>query len=129
MDAGLFDVLHDPAEHDGSRLVGDRIDVELERVLDELIDQHRMFWRRIDGARHVPIERAHVVHDRHAARPDGPLQLDASVGIACFPTDGNDPDTLLAHADRAMYASKRQTPGRRTAGVAPSLDDAGVPAG
>jgi diguanylate cyclase (GGDEF)-like protein/PAS domain S-box-containing protein len=34
--------------------------------------------------------------------PDGPFQLDASVGIACFPTDGSDPEALIAHADRAM---------------------------
>jgi diguanylate cyclase (GGDEF)-like protein/PAS domain S-box-containing protein len=40
--------------------------------------------------------------------PDGLFRLDASVGIACFPEDGNDPATLLAHADRAMYAAKRQ---------------------
>jgi diguanylate cyclase (GGDEF)-like protein/PAS domain S-box-containing protein len=40
--------------------------------------------------------------------PDGLFRLDASVGIACFPADGSDPDTLLAHADRAMYAAKRQ---------------------
>ena len=39
--------------------------------------------------------------------PEGVFQLDASVGIACFPADGTDPDTLLAHADRAMYAAKR----------------------
>ena len=40
--------------------------------------------------------------------PDGLFRLDASVGIACFPEDGSDPETLLAHADRAMYAAKRQ---------------------
>jgi diguanylate cyclase (GGDEF)-like protein/PAS domain S-box-containing protein len=39
---------------------------------------------------------------------DGPIQLDASVGIACFPADGSDAETLLGHADRAMYAAKRQ---------------------
>ena len=44
------------------------------------------------------------------ALPDGSISLDASVGIACFPTDGTDPDTLLAHADRAMYAAKRRRP-------------------
>lgn len=38
---------------------------------------------------------------------NGTVHLDASVGIACYPTDGTDPDTLLAHADRAMYAAKR----------------------
>jgi diguanylate cyclase len=40
--------------------------------------------------------------------PDGLFRLDASVGIACFPTDGTDPDGLLAQADRAMYAAKRR---------------------
>lgn len=38
-----------------------------------------------------------------------PFQLDASVGIACFPGDGDDVATLLAHADCAMYAVKRRS--------------------
>jgi len=41
--------------------------------------------------------------------PDGLFRLDASIGIACFPADGSDPDSLLAHADRAMYAAKRES--------------------
>lgn len=48
------------------------------------------------------------------ALPDGPLQLDASTGIACFPADGSDLDTLLASADHAMYADKRQAAQRRS---------------
>ncbi len=32
----------------------------------------------------------------------------ASVGVALFPEDGHDPDTLLRHADMAMYAAKRE---------------------
>jgi len=47
--------------------------------------------------------------------PDGWITLDASVGIACFPADGNDPESLLAHADRAMYAAKRRASPRHTA--------------
>ncbi|MDR6990709.1 sensor domain-containing diguanylate cyclase [Luteimonas sp. 3794] len=39
---------------------------------------------------------------------DRPFQLDASIGIACFPVDGSDAATLLAHADREMYAVKRR---------------------
>ncbi len=34
------------------------------------------------------------------------LELDASVGIAMFPRDGNDAHTLLRRADLAMYAAK-----------------------
>ena len=40
--------------------------------------------------------------------PEGAFHLDASIGIACFPDNGNDAETLLAHADRAMYESKRE---------------------
>lgn len=39
--------------------------------------------------------------------PDGAIHLDASIGVACYPVDGVDPDALLAQADRAMYAAKR----------------------
>lgn len=39
---------------------------------------------------------------------DGLFRLDASIGIACFPADGSDPETLLSHADRAMYEAKRE---------------------
>lgn len=31
-----------------------------------------------------------------------------SIGVACFPEDGNDADTLLRHADGHMYQVKRQ---------------------
>ncbi|MGZ3236944.1 MAG: diguanylate cyclase domain-containing protein [Burkholderiaceae bacterium] len=34
------------------------------------------------------------------------LNLHASVGIAIYPTDGNDPETLLTNADKAMYQAK-----------------------
>lgn len=40
--------------------------------------------------------------------PDGPIRLDCSIGIACYPADAGEPAALLAHADRAMYAAKRE---------------------
>lgn len=43
---------------------------------------------------------------------DSLFRLDASIGIACFPADGSDLDTLLAHADRSMYVDKRRRPQR-----------------
>ncbi len=35
------------------------------------------------------------------------LQLSASLGVALFPQDGSDPDTLLRHGDQAMYHAKQ----------------------
>ncbi|PMS37372.1 diguanylate cyclase/phosphodiesterase [Trinickia symbiotica] len=34
------------------------------------------------------------------------LRVSASIGIACFPDDGDDPHTLVTHADAAMYHAK-----------------------
>ncbi|MDH6157660.1 EAL domain-containing protein [Janthinobacterium sp. CG_23.4] len=34
------------------------------------------------------------------------VQVSASVGVALYPSDGEDPDSLLRHADQAMYAAK-----------------------
>lgn len=39
---------------------------------------------------------------------NGNLPLTASIGIACFPVDACTPQALLAHADAAMYASRRK---------------------
>jgi len=43
---------------------------------------------------------------------DQNVQIGASIGIARYPSDGEDPDTLTKHADAAMYAAK--SAGRNT---------------
>jgi GGDEF domain-containing protein len=43
-----------------------------------------------------------VVEDRE-------YTISASIGVAKFPEDGADPDTLLEHADMAMYRAKRNS--------------------
>ncbi|MGG1949398.1 EAL domain-containing protein [Trinickia sp. NRRL B-1857] len=44
------------------------------------------------------------------ARPvwidDTEFYVETSIGVACFPTDGTDPETLLRRADLAMYRAK-----------------------
>jgi diguanylate cyclase (GGDEF)-like protein/PAS domain S-box-containing protein len=59
-------------------------------------------------------EAAGVLAERIVTRLGAPYRLEASVwrasaslGIACFPADGEDPGSLLRHADRALYAAKR----------------------
>ncbi|MBI3899468.1 MAG: GGDEF domain-containing protein [Gammaproteobacteria bacterium] len=44
---------------------------------------------------------------RDALRLYTPDRLSASIGIATYPSCGTDAETLVRHADRAMYAAKR----------------------
>src|SRR5579884_3068122 len=49
------------------------------------------------------------------------VQVDASVGVALYPDHGNDLETLLRHADIAMYQAKARREGSRL--YRPSQDD------
>jgi diguanylate cyclase (GGDEF)-like protein len=35
-----------------------------------------------------------------------PLSVSASIGLALYPEDGDEPETLLRRADKAMYRAK-----------------------
>ena len=64
---GVLDVLHDAADHD-ALAVGDRVDVGLERVLEEAVDEHRPVLRHARRAcRSSPRSDGCVVHDLHRA--------------------------------------------------------------
>src|SRR6185503_12240667 len=66
VDAGLLDVLHDATDvHLGA--VAQRIDVDLDGVLEEAVDQDGMFGRQLGGAGYVALQGLVVVHDLHAA--------------------------------------------------------------
>ena len=50
-----------------------------------------------------------TVRSRHYTTPDGALiPLSISIGVACYPSDGPSRPGLMAVADAAMYAAKRQ---------------------
>src|SRR5438552_1707482 len=50
--AGFLDMLHHAADRDDPA-VSDRVDVDLERVLEELVDEHRMVGRHPHRLAHV----------------------------------------------------------------------------
>ena len=66
VDAGLLDVLHDPADVDLGA-VAECVDVDLDGVLEEPVDQHRVLGRELGGAGDVALQRLLVVDDLHAA--------------------------------------------------------------
>jgi PAS domain S-box-containing protein len=84
-----------PARGDSrvARLGGDEFTVLLTNVADQ-DDVDRILQRLVDAIR-VPIDCfGHEVH------------VGASIGVALFPRDGDDVDSLLRKADLAMYAAK-----------------------
>ena len=117
LDLDGFKEVNDRGGHD----IGDRLLREVAQRLQQGLRKGDLV-ARVGGDEFVALLPG--CHDAEAARavadglraclgppftlPDGLFRLDTSVGIACFPEDGSDPDTLLSHADRAMYAAKRQ---------------------
>jgi diguanylate cyclase (GGDEF)-like protein len=78
-----------------ARLGGDEFGVVLSRVEDR------------EGA-WVAADRLSTELDQPLVFEGTPLALGASVGVAVFPDDGEQPDLLVEVADQAMYAIKRQ---------------------
>lgn len=121
LDLDGFKGANDRGGHDA----GDRLLRDVARRLQQALRQGDLvarvggdeFVALLPGCRDAATARA-IAEDLRASLsppytlPDGPFQLDASFGIACFPADGTDPDTLVAHADRAMYVAKRNRPPR-----------------
>jgi diguanylate cyclase (GGDEF)-like protein/PAS domain S-box-containing protein len=62
----------------------------------------------LDEARHV-VERVlrHVCQPYSLGLKTGPVSVTASIGATVYPIDHADADTLLRHADHAMYGAKQ----------------------
>jgi diguanylate cyclase len=117
LDLDGFKAANDRCGHE----VGDRLLREVAQRLQEGL-RHGDFVARVGGDEFVTLlpgcndaRAARTLADALRARlhppfelPDGPIRLDGSIGIACYPADARDPAALLAHADRAMYAAKRR---------------------
>ena len=75
----------------------------------------------LDGADHAQaknmVERLSAAIDNYDPQLHhhklGKLRLGVSIGVACYPADGEDADALLSHADHDMYRIKRQRSGTR----------------
>jgi len=65
------------------------------------------------------IERLRVLLDAPIHYREHPLQVSASIGVAIYPEDGQELQSLLRAADWAMYAAKQQQHGVRFAADAP----------
>ena len=88
MHAGLLDVLHDPGDQDLARAVAHRVDVDLDRVLQEAVDQHGPLGgdAALAGERagrhrlHDPAHALVVVDDLHGPAARGRSSGAASTG-------------------------------------------------
>ena len=73
-------------------------------------DEFALLLRSADGVKEVSNIATMICAE--LAKPfdvgRGDFFISASVGIACFPNDGLDANTLLQHADLAMYRSKER---------------------
>ena len=120
MDLDSFKELNDTLGHAAGdellRLVGPR----LRTVLPANVVLARLggdeFAILADGIKHV--DNATTLADAVARALEAPFEIEntsidlhASVGIALFPAHGDSPETLLQHADIAMYVAKRNRSG------------------
>ena len=65
MHAGFFNMLHDPTDHDLAFGIGDDVDVDFNRMVEEAIEQHRGVVRHFDRVANVATEICIGVHHFH----------------------------------------------------------------
>nr|MBP8922728.1 GGDEF domain-containing protein [Thauera sp.] len=120
---------------------GDEVLVELAQAVGRIVRRNEMFCR-VGGDEFVLLvpgssaegllELAHRVVETVAALrfrfADSTVGVTASVGIACFPHNGADAETLIAAADEALYLSKAEGRNRATVSARQGGESARMPA-
>jgi diguanylate cyclase len=117
VDLDRFKVINDTLGHG----VGDQLLMEIARRLSGAIrvvdtvariggDEFLLLIASIHQASDVSIIAAKIASelDRPVMIEGTEVHTSASIGISVFPADGSDSDTLVAHADEAMYFAKQR---------------------
>lgn len=110
------------AVNDGyGHAVGDLLLVEVAQRLKGILrggdaaarlsgDEFVLILRHVEGSRQLHAALQRIL--RALAAPyvirGQPLSLSASIGVTLFPQDDEDADTLVRHADQAMYVAKQR---------------------
>jgi diguanylate cyclase (GGDEF)-like protein/PAS domain S-box-containing protein len=115
MDLDRFKEVNDALGHHA----GDALLMEVGRRLPEVLrasdtvarlggDEFGMLLLGPGGAEGVVplVERIHRALQAPVVVSDLPLEIEASIGVAMYPADGLDSETLLRRADVAMYSAK-----------------------
>lgn len=116
LDLDGFKTINDTMGHDA----GDRILVEVSRRIEGTIRNGRDTVARLGGDEFVvllrleqgdewvtTLERLLAVIAQPVTIKDNPHTLSASIGVSIYPLDDENSDTLLRHADQAMYIAKQ----------------------
>ena len=125
VDLDRFKAINDQLGH----LAGTRVLSDVGRILKDNLRRSDQAFRYggdeyvvclTDTPKEVAVHVVERLQDAFAEHArgfdDARRELSASIGVAAFPEDGDDPESLLGAADRAMYRAKR-------AGAHPSTGD------
>ena len=113
MHAGLLDVLHDGADVD-VLAVADRVHVDLDGVLEELVDEHGVLGAHADRRVHVVLELLGAVDDLHGAaaehvrRPHEQRVADARGDLRGL--GGRGREAVLGAADAELLEQAAEAP-------------------
>ncbi|MEW8524015.1 MAG: EAL domain-containing protein [Candidatus Thiodiazotropha endolucinida] len=121
LDLDRFKTVNDTLGHP----VGDQVLLEVSKRMNQIIrasdtlarlggDEFVLLLEEKTDAQHAAVVARKLIDlfSRPMIIGEHELVVTASIGITLYPNDGDDPDKLIRHADRAMYEAKQQ--GRNT---------------